>query len=199
MKIYTLSLLLVVSCFVSGGTGCKLFRNGKNKSAGLAENVTVNDKKGIDIPAPNESKFGSGSNSKSRSQADPEDAKWRMRRPPIGIGISEPNLKPVYFKTDNSDLSPEAQQILLNNLKWLEHNPNIVILIEGHCDARGTVEYNLALGTRRANQVLDFIVSKGINAERIHTISYGEESPAEVGDGEQYWSRNRRVEFKKFE
>jgi peptidoglycan-associated lipoprotein len=97
----------------------------------------------------------------------------------------------VFFEFDRSDISPEAQQILTRQASWLQHYPNVSVTIEGHCDERGTREYNLALGERRAAAVKNVLVAAGIPASRISTISYGKERPIVVGSNEQAWAQNR--------
>jgi peptidoglycan-associated lipoprotein len=97
----------------------------------------------------------------------------------------------VFFEFDRSDITPEAQQILQRQASWLQHYPNVSVTIEGHCDERGTREYNLALGERRATAVKNVLVAAGIPASRISTISYGKERPIVVGSNEEAWSQNR--------
>lgn len=101
----------------------------------------------------------------------------------------------VYFGFDSSELSEEARAILEEKAAWLSENIDAAISIEGHCDERGTTEYNLALGERRAESVKSFLVALGIDGSRISTISYGEERPAVEGSGDDVWSKNRRAEF----
>jgi peptidoglycan-associated lipoprotein len=103
---------------------------------------------------------------------------------------------PVYFDYDESDLKSEAMENLSKKAAWLETNQEYTILIEGHCDERGTHEYNLALGDRRAEAVKKYLTALGISERRIETISYGEEKPAAPGDDEQAWAKNRRAEFR---
>jgi peptidoglycan-associated lipoprotein len=97
----------------------------------------------------------------------------------------------VYFAYDKSDISPEARAILTKQSDWLKKNANVTVTIEGHCDERGTREYNLALGARRANAVRDFLVSQGIQGGRITTVSYGKEKPIDPGSGEEADQHNR--------
>ncbi|MCF8061095.1 MAG: peptidoglycan-associated lipoprotein Pal [Deltaproteobacteria bacterium] len=104
----------------------------------------------------------------------------------------------IYFDFDKSELKPESQIALKNKAAWLENNPEYSVRIEGHCDERGTNEYNLALGERRANAAANFLMSLGISGDRIRTISYGEERPADPRHNETAWARNRRDEFKLF-
>jgi peptidoglycan-associated lipoprotein len=101
----------------------------------------------------------------------------------------------VYFDFDKSTLTPASQENLLRKAEWLRQNPNATITIEGNCDDRGTEEYNLALGDRRAESAKAFLVDLGIDAARISTISYGEERPVDPRNNEEAWAKNRRDHF----
>jgi peptidoglycan-associated lipoprotein len=105
-------------------------------------------------------------------------------------------LEAVYFDFDSSDIKPEYRPLLESKAAWLKANPDSRLRIEGHCDDRGTAEYNLALGEKRAIRVMDYLVSLGIPARRISTISYGEERPAVPDQNEEAWAKNRRAEFR---
>jgi peptidoglycan-associated lipoprotein len=98
----------------------------------------------------------------------------------------------VLFQTNQSDLAPDARATLDRQAKWLKQWGNLSVTVEGHCDERGTREYNLALGERRAEAVKRYLVASGISASRIQTISYGKERPAVEGSDEQAWAQNRR-------
>jgi peptidoglycan-associated lipoprotein len=102
----------------------------------------------------------------------------------------------IYFDFDKSDLKPESQTVLKKKADWLREHPAYSLRIEGNCDERGTNEYNLALGERRANSAKKFLLALGIAEERISTISYGEERPADPRHNEEAWAKNRRDEFK---
>ena len=102
-------------------------------------------------------------------------------------------LKDIHFNFDKYDIRPEDTAILKENAALLKKFPNVKVQIEGHCDERGTVEYNLALGERRANRTKDYLVSLGISAARISTISYGKEKPLDPGHDEEAWAKNRRA------
>jgi peptidoglycan-associated lipoprotein len=99
----------------------------------------------------------------------------------------------VFFAFDRSDITPESQQILARQADWLRRYPNVTVTIEGHADERGTREYNLALGERRAQAVKNVLGASGIPAARISTISYGKERPAVVGSSEEAYAQNRRA------
>jgi len=101
----------------------------------------------------------------------------------------------IHFDFDSSTLTPEAQEILKKKAQWLQNNPDKSVTIEGNCDERGTNEYNLALGDRRAASVKAFLVDLGISASRLTTISYGEERPLDPGHNEAAWAKNRRCHF----
>jgi peptidoglycan-associated lipoprotein len=98
----------------------------------------------------------------------------------------------VFFDTDKSSIKAEGQQTLQRQAEWLKRYPNVTITVEGHCDDRGTREYNLALGDRRAHAVQRALVALGVQANRVKTISYGKERPAVLGDNEASWAQNRR-------
>ena len=99
----------------------------------------------------------------------------------------------VYFGFDSSELAGEAQATLDRQAAFLNVNPTMVVIIEGHADERGTREYNLALGDRRAVAVRDYLLAKGLNAARVRTVSYGKERPAVSGSNEESWAKNRRA------
>jgi peptidoglycan-associated lipoprotein len=104
-------------------------------------------------------------------------------------------LKSIHFAFDKSDIRPGDAKILDEGVAYLKANPNQLVLIEGHCDERGTNEYNLALGERRAKAAMNYLLSNGIEAGRITTISYGEERPLCTDKNEACWSRNRNDTF----
>ena len=104
-------------------------------------------------------------------------------------------LGTIYFEFDKSDLRSEALDQLGKNAEWLKANPGYRVRIEGNCDDRGTVEYNLALGDRRAVTAKKYLLKAGIESSRIETISYGEEHPADPGHNEDAWQNNRRDDF----
>jgi peptidoglycan-associated lipoprotein len=99
----------------------------------------------------------------------------------------------VHFGTDKSDVDSEAQGILTAQAKWLVSHANVRVTLEGHCDERGTREYNIALGDRRATAAKNFLVAQGVSADRINTISYGKERPVATGSDESAWAQNRRA------
>jgi peptidoglycan-associated lipoprotein len=123
-----------------------------------------------------------------------------------GTGLPNANLeslqwvalegaRPVYFDYDSSALRGDAIETLKENARIMKETPNQRIQIEGHCDERGTQEYNLALGERRALAVREFLINLGVSGDRLLTVSYGEEKPAEDGHDESAWRMNRRAEF----
>jgi peptidoglycan-associated lipoprotein len=108
---------------------------------------------------------------------------------------SDAALKQIFFAFDKSDIRPDDAKTLAASAAYLKANPNLLVLIEGHCDERGTSEYNLALGERRAKAAMTYLVSNGIEASRITTISYGKERPVCTEKNEACWSRNRNDTF----
>ena len=98
----------------------------------------------------------------------------------------------VFFGYDSSDLDSDALELLQDRVAWLKQNSDVSVTIEGHCDERGTREYNLALGEKRAQDVKNYLIGLGINPDRVSTISYGKERPAVVGSNDGAWAQNRR-------
>ena len=109
-----------------------------------------------------------------------------------GVVLESKLLKDIYFDFDKYDIRPGDAEILKANAALLMRQPTVKIQIEGHCDERGTTEYNLALGERRANSAKKYLISLGMSPDRISTISYGKEKPLDPGHHEEAWAKNRR-------
>ena len=105
------------------------------------------------------------------------------------------NLKPAFFDYDKADIRGDSREVLATNAAWLKRYPSVQFTIEGHTDDRGTAQYNLALGDRRANAAKDYLASLGVDASRIKTVSYGKERPFATGHDEGSWQKNRRAHF----
>jgi peptidoglycan-associated lipoprotein len=129
-----------------------------------------------------------------REEGLAEEAKARIQREARAARESFLN-ELIHFEFDKSRLLPEAKAILRVKAEWLKANPEARAIIEGHCDERGTNEYNLALGDRRAQSAKTYLVDLGIAAERLTCISYGEERPLDPGHNEAAWAKNRRAQF----
>jgi len=119
--------------------------------------------------------------------------------PPPPEAPAKATLEPIYFDFDKSNLKPDATATLNKNAEWLSKNPTAKIRIEGNCDERGTNEYNMALGERRANSAKQYLLKLGVSADRLTTVSYGEEKPVDPGHDEAAWAKNRRDDFKVIE
>ena len=113
----------------------------------------------------------------------------------LGAGGRDGPLTDIQFEYDSYEITPEGRQVLQRNADWLSSNGNARVEIEGHCDQRGTVEYNLALGAKRAAAAKDYLESLGISADRLTTVSYGEELPLCHDDSETCFAENRRDHF----
>ena len=98
----------------------------------------------------------------------------------------------VFFNYDSSELDSDAQELLQDQVAWLKQYSDVSVIVEGHCDERGTREYNLALGEKRAQSVKNYLINLGISSDRVSTISYGKERPAVVGSNDGAWAQNRR-------
>lgn len=162
--------------------GCKVpgQKSADNAASGAAAPIDDNAAKGIaQTPEPDAAKNG-GTQGCAAARVSSYDQYKRE------IGDR------VFFAYDKSDLSRAARDVLDCQAAWLNANTAMNIRIEGHCDERGTREYNIALGERRANAVKDYLVAKGVQASRLNTISYGKERPEMVGSNEESWRQNRR-------
>ena len=104
-------------------------------------------------------------------------------------------LADIHFDYDQSSLNEEARATLEKHALWMQNHREAKVMVEGHCDERGTVEYNLALGNQRAQATRDYLVSLGVAADRLRTTSYGKERPLDAGHDEAAWARNRRAHF----
>ncbi len=149
--------------------------------------------------ATRESNLSSGSlSSESKGEKSPATSSSSLEQlkdgKPTKTAASSP-LKDVLFEFDRHDLTAEARDTLRSNAEWLKRNASTRIEVEGHCDERGTSEYNLALAARRAQATRDYLLTLGIAPDRISTISYGEEIPACIESSESCWRQNRRVRF----
>lgn len=147
----------------------------------------------------NPDRFGAGQNPDEAANAANQNG---INTPPPLTGANDPN-SPQYFSqtigdrvlfvVDSSTLTPAGQATLDGQARWLQSNSDYLAIVEGHADEQGTREYNLALGARRANAVREYLVSKGVSANRLRTISYGKERPIEVCANEACYSKNRRA------
>ncbi|HCP35335.1 MAG TPA: peptidoglycan-associated lipoprotein Pal, partial [Deltaproteobacteria bacterium] len=130
-----------------------------------------------------------------KTKAPPKEAVTIIAAPVEEIAEPIPEMGIIYFDYDKSNIRSEFEGVILTNLDWVINNPEIRIQLEGHCDERGTNEYNLALGERRARSVLNYLLRHGANPDRFSIVSFGEERPVALGHNESSWQKNRRVEF----
>lgn len=134
----------------------------------------------------------------SAEEAEPDERRMeRIWQEVVASEAAEPEFvnENIHFGFDSYELSSQAQQILSGMADYLRTNPDLTVIVEGHCDERGTDEYNLALGQQRAESAKVFLVNLGVGAERLKTFSYGENRPIAVGHNEASWARNRRAKF----
>lgn len=183
-----LSLMLVVSC-------------GKKKvdtGADAATTTTTDDSAaaaGGDAASSDDSAMAGSSDSASDEDAASVSGTDRDAAREAGDAAAEAMdaTNNVYFDFDSSDILDSQRGTLEAKAAWMKANPNAKLTIEGHCDERGTSEYNLALGDRRAARAKGFLKKLGVSSDRMDTVSYGEEKPAVVGHNEEAWSKNRRA------
>ncbi|PLX81620.1 MAG: peptidoglycan-associated lipoprotein [Desulfuromonas sp.] len=170
--------LLLVVLTLALAPGCaKKPATGGNEEQPVVTNVSDKDVSGVDQSGM------SGSGVTDRTGQD------------AGLQAASAALNRIHFAFDQFSLSGEARRTLTANADYLRANPGIKVKIEGHCDERGSDEYNLALGERRAQATKDYLASLGISSSRLMTISYGEEKPLDPASNEAAWAKNRRAEF----
>jgi peptidoglycan-associated lipoprotein len=153
---------------------------------GLASSTT-----GTNSGAPVPAKHDESADSKGLNSGP---TPWGTRPSPADFSPS-PALKDIFFAFDRYDITPAAARVLDESVFWLKDNSRFLILIEGHADERGTNEYNLSLGERRAKAALNYLASRGVPAARVSVVSYGEERPQCTEKNDGCWSRNRRARF----
>jgi peptidoglycan-associated lipoprotein len=147
------------------------------------------------VPAETKTKVDSAKTTESTTKAPASSSLDALQRGESTATPASSPLKDVYFDFDRYDLRADAREILKANSVWLKANPAAQVQIEGHCDERGTTEYNVALGSRRAESVKDYLVTLGASADHLSSISYGEEVPVCREQTEECWRQNRRVRF----
>lgn len=189
-RIVDLQVLVIVVCIFSLGIGCN---KAKSKMEPLVSTQEVKEQEEVqpvqkqpeaeDLPTP-----------ESQIKENEFDQKLEANKYPgiEGEFFESSMLKDVFFAFDRADLSAQAREILSENATFLKNNPKIKVQIEGHCDERGSTSYNLALGERRASSVKNYLTSLGISADRLSTISFGEEMPVDPRHNEEAWAKNRR-------
>ncbi|HEX7534264.1 MAG TPA: peptidoglycan-associated lipoprotein Pal [Syntrophales bacterium] len=188
-----IGLIVCLSMMVM--TGCA------KKSAVKDQAVSAEDKVAADRAA-EQAKAKAEADAKTRAdqearlaaeQKAKEEAEAKVA--PQAAAKEEMTFKDVLFDFDKYSLKPESRDILKQLAEWLTNNKNTSVLIEGNCDERGTTEYNLALGERRAKEAMKYLVELGVDGKRIKTISYGKERPLDPGHTEEAWAKNRRDHF----
>jgi len=191
--------ILIVGVALAFILGSLLSAGGCSKKQSKVEEVTA--------PAPLGAPKASGEDEEARRRADEEarrraeaERQARLRDTERGQSIRDQiqafESEPIYFDYNSPDLRPQYRPLLEKKAAWLKSHPEYSLKIEGHCDERGTEEFNLALGERRAKVVMSYLVSLGVPPGRISTISYGEERPSASGHDERAWAKNRRAEFR---
>jgi len=180
LRIVMLALLLVLAgCSTTGSDkdtdGAQVEGRTDGSSGQDAQSTGMKDAEGMDGGAMSDAQ------KYSREQLDNPNS-------PLSI-------RTVYFAFDSSEINAESQELLVEHARLLSYNPDIQVVLEGHADERGTRDYNLALGERRAKSVHEFLTAQGVNPTQLEVISYGEERPVALEHDESAWQLNRRVEL----
>ena len=192
-----LVVLVLVLCLGFLLTGCpKKTVMKEEPSTRKAEEAVAEREKAAKLAAEQEAARIREEEAKKAKEKEFEKSLVAKREPGIAGEVFESRLlKDIHFDFDRYDIRPEDTQILKENAALLSKYPQVKVQVEGHCDERGTNEYNLALGERRASAAKKYLLSLGISTDRISSISYGEEKPLDTGHDEEAWSKNRRGHF----
>jgi peptidoglycan-associated lipoprotein len=176
-------------CLIASAAGLSLLLLGC-AAGGTGSNAGSTSDAGAGAESVDEAGFGDGGPLRAQTRAD-SDLEESER-----LAEAARNLQPVFFAFDKFELDADARAALASNARWLRANSDIQVWIEGHCDERGTSEYNLALGEKRSRAVRSYLVQSGIDGADLRTISYGEERPFALGHDESAWRLNRRAHFR---
>jgi len=189
-----LAVLVLILCVGLLLTGCpKKTVMKEEPSMRKAEEPVAEREKAAKLEAEKELARIREEEAKKATEKEFEKSLVAKREPGIAGEVFESRLlKDIHFDFDKYDIRPGDTEILKENAALLMKYPKVKIQVEGHCDERGTSEYNLALGERRANAAKKYLLSLGISTDRISSISYGEEKPLDAGHNEEAWSKNRR-------
>jgi peptidoglycan-associated lipoprotein len=179
---WIVTMVVILICFV-GMAGC-------SKKA-----VQQGDTIGAAGPAQASAPAAKAPGSETMVQKTPLAAEEEAGKKVAATAKPDRELADIHFDYDKSALRAKDREILKGHAEWLLKNKNYAVIIEGHCDERGTTEYNLALGERRAVEAMNYLVGLGVVKDRIKTISYGEERPLDPGHNEDAWAKNRRGHF----
>jgi peptidoglycan-associated lipoprotein len=191
MKISSIRLLPIVCAVMIMYSGCAKQELVK-KDEPLVAPVAAKPSQGAATPS---GKTVSATTVTSSTLNSGTPQKSSQKKEPAVTDELRKAIEKIYFDFDSSTLSDSARQTLAKNSALLKQNPRIRILVEGHCDERGSDEYNLALGERRAQTAVNYLKTMGIQLDRLSTISYGKEKPADPGHNDSAWAKNRRDEI----
>jgi peptidoglycan-associated lipoprotein len=189
-------LIVIVAASMIIGYGC----TPKQISTPFSERVDRRPLQGTDrssrddVPLPERERRPAGIIEEDLT-AKPAEGGQKNDNVDARINQLEPRLRDIYFAFDAYSLRPEDLSTLKNIAEWLHANPRTKLNIEGHCDERGTTDYNLALGQKRAEAAKEYLLKMGIGAKRIKALSFGKETPIDQGHSEDAWTKNRRVHF----
>ncbi len=197
-NIYTLAIFMMILCFGLTLMGCP-------KKTTVKEEPSIKQQEAARLEAERVEKEKAAKETREREAARKKEEEARKEFEKSLIAKTTPGiegkvyesslLKPVFFEYDKYDIRSGDAAILKGNADLLKKLPNVKIQIEGHCDERGTEEYNLSLGERRASSTKKYLLSLGIGGDRVSTISYGEAKPFDPAHQEEAWSKNRRAHF----
>ena len=185
-KIFMTLFLVAIICAFVLPAGCA-------KKAVMKEELAVEKEAAVEKQAP--AQAAEAAPVKAQEEQKVDEAAMAAAAAAALADKEASQFADINFAFDRFDLKPEAREILVTHAKWLTAHPAFIVRIEGNCDERGTVEYNMALGQRRAASAMKYLVDLGVSKNRIKTVSYGKERPLDPGHDEEAWAKNRRDHF----
>ncbi len=194
------AIITAVFClFLATACSKKLIPQESGSVSGGTESLSVLNEQ--DQAPQDQAPWNPGTNSGSSNpfvsgeQNDSSDTGSGMQESRLQSFQASGDLKDIYFKFDQSGLDDNSKEVLNQNAEFIKNNPNMHIQVQGHCDERGTNNYNIALGERRAHSTKEYLMRQGVDRSKLHVISYGEEKPFCFESNEACWSQNRRAHF----
>ncbi|MBN1664979.1 MAG: OmpA family protein [Deltaproteobacteria bacterium] len=191
MKKNAIMVLMVVFVFCFS---C-LFVSGCAKKSTIKDAEAIAPEKSVSAAETTSAQPDAQRVAKPAEQAPEREVEKKIAAPAREVIAAGPSFELIHFDYDKYDLKPESRVILNKIFDFLKNNPKYILRVEGHCDERGTAEYNMALGQRRAEEAMKYLVKLGIDEARLTTLSYGKEIPLDPESTEAAWAKNRRAEF----
>jgi peptidoglycan-associated lipoprotein len=193
--IFCISMMLMTGCAKKAVSKDEGLVSGEKKAAAAQSEADIKKKEAEAAAKEEAARKLAAEQAAAQQKEDVKELALKRDAAAAAAEKEQTAFEDIYFAFDKSTIEPEAREILKRLASLLGSNKNYSLVIEGHCDERGTVEYNLALGQRRADAAMKYLVDLGLDKESIKAITYGKERPLETGHDEEAWTKNRRAHF----